>query len=293
MRDMSKATIFDIQRLSLHDGPGARTTVFFKGCGLRCAWCHNPESQHMEPEILFDATKCIGCGACVGLCAARTAGPTQFDRTKCFACGKCAQRCPTGALQLAGQRLEAAEIAHIALRDRQLFHISGGGVTLSGGEPLLQVEAAAELLHILRAEGVHTAVDTAGDVPWECFDAVLEDTDLFLYDIKAMDAALHRRVTGVDNARILQNLPRLLRVRPVVVRVPLVAKLNLGQVKAIAQYLSSLTGELRVELLKYHALGKGKYVRLGRQFVEYAPPTDAQMRVAAAEFERRGVEVAF
>ena len=204
--------IFDIQRYSSHDGPGIRTTVFFQGCGLRCRWCHNPESFEQRPAILYTPESCIGCGACAEVCTQTAHGflPEHvFDRQRCVRCGKCAEVCPSKALERSGgdQTLEA--VLQVIRRDLPFYRSSEGGVTLSGGEVLLQPDFAAELLKACREDGIHTAVDTAGFVPWEAFQKVLPWTDLFLYDVKAVTPELHRKATGADNALILQNYGKL------------------------------------------------------------------------------------
>ena len=205
-----KGNIFDIQRFSIHDGPGIRTTVFFKGCNLSCFWCHNPESIDIKSELQFQASKCIACGICEGVCTEgchqMIEGFHAFDRTKCIVCGKCALACPPQALSMAGKDYTPEDILDIVLRDMLYYKNSGGGITCSGGEPMMQHEFLRELLGLAKDNGLHTAVDTAGNVPFEWFEQMLWVTDLFLYDLKSMDTSKHQEATGVGNERIIENL---------------------------------------------------------------------------------------
>ena len=197
------ATIFDIQRCSFVDGPGIRTTVFFKGCNLRCAWCHNPESQSAHPEMLYYRDKCVGCGKCREKC------PNGLE--KCDLCGKCEPYCAADARRVCGKSYTVDEILGEVLADKPFYETSGGGVTFSGGECLLHPEFLRGLLQKCKENGLHTAVDTAGHVPFSAFEHVLPYTDLFLYDIKLMDTQAHRTYVGVENTLILENLARLLQ----------------------------------------------------------------------------------
>ena len=207
------ARIADIIRFATHDGPGIRSTVFLKGCPLSCVWCHNPETISPTPEIGYFAKKCIGCGECVRVCpegAHRVEdGRHTFDRALCVACGACAEVCLGEALTLYGREMTAEQVLATVLRDRAFYDQTGGGLTLSGGEPLLQAQFCAEVLGMAHHEGIHTAVDTCGAVPWEAFEAVLSVTDIFLYDLKHTDPTVHRKYTGADNALIIENLRRL------------------------------------------------------------------------------------
>ena len=200
--------IFDIQRFSVHDGPGIRTTVFFKGCNLRCRWCHNPESWEAFPELERYPDKCIGCGRCVAACRHGACTADGWDRTRCQRCGACAAACPSGAIRLAGREEPVEQVLATVLRDRD-FYGADGGLTASGGECLLQPDFLEALLRGAKAAGITTAVDTAGCVPWARLERILDCTDLFLYDVKAVSPDLHRAMTGADNALILANLRRL------------------------------------------------------------------------------------
>lgn len=266
----SSGFVFDIQRFSVHDGPGIRTLVFFKGCPLACTWCSNPESQRSTPELLFDTSKCLACGGCVETCphgASRASGAgAQYDRERCAACGACADVCPAEARTVAGRRVTAEEVVAEVLRDAPFFANSGGGVTLGGGEPLAQADFAREILTQCRARGIHTAIETCGYVAWHAFEAILPLTDLFFYDLKHLDAEAHSAQTGGDVARILSNLARLASAgRSVTVRVPVVPGFNdtPENIGAIAEHVVRL-GIRDLHLLPYHRLGESKYRLLGR-----------------------------
>lgn len=270
------AQIFDIIRTSTVDGPGIRTAVFFKGCNLACRWCHNPESQHRENELFLDCRKCIGCGSCARVCTR--------SRTECTACGACAAACPTGARTLCGRAWTVGELLAEVERDLPYYATTGGGVTCSGGECMLQSEFLCAFLAACREKGIHTAVDTAGHLPWSAFLAVMPYTDLFLYDVKAADPALHRAGTGVENDVILDNLRRLCEAgAEVIVRVPVIGGFNADPAEqaAIAALLSPLP--LRgIELLPYHAMGEHKYAALGRDAAVYTAPSEAEMTALRA-----------
>lgn len=275
---MIKARIFDIQRYSLHDGPGIRTTVFFKGCNLRCRWCHNPESQQPCPQRMFYQEKCVGCGACREVC------PQAFDPV-CKNELRCVSVCVHGAREITGREADAEEIVKTVLRDRPFYAASGGGVTLSGGEPLLQPEAAFAVLSACKAEGIGTAVETAGNVPWNTIETLLPVTDLFLFDLKGMKPALHRRNTGADNGLILQNA-RLLAGAGANVRfrMPYVPGFNDTEAPAVAAFARELGCPL--ELMAFHNIGAGKYAALGRinETAGVTPPSAEEMRRLAESF---------
>jgi pyruvate formate lyase activating enzyme len=265
------ALIADIIRFATHDGPGIRTTVFLKGCPLECAWCHNPETISPAPEIGYVATRCIGCGQCVRVCEQGAHrmddGRHLFDRERCVACGACADVCLGEALALYGREMTADELLAIVLEDRTFYEQTGGGMTLSGGEPLLQADFCAELLAMARREGLHTAVDTCGAVPWEAFEAVLPATDLFLYDLKHTDADLHERYTGMDNSLILENLRRLSEAGAAIeIRIPRVPGVNDDDTfrDEAEKLLSGLPGIRAVKFLPFNDYARSKYEALGR-----------------------------
>ena len=269
---MRKATIFDMVRGSYVDGPGIRTTVFFKGCNLACAWCHNPESQRIAPELMLYKDKCRGCGKCREKC--------PHALSSCDLCGRCALYCPHDARELCGREYTTDEVLQTVRKDKSFYEASGGGVTLSGGECMLQLDFIEELLQKCKEDGIHTAVDTAGCVPAAAFDRILPYTDLFLFDVKCIDSEKHKRYTGVGNEQILANLLRLLAMgQPLWVRIPIVPTVNdtVGEMEAIRDLLAVCGKPERVELLPYHAMGEHKYAALGRESIPFSPPTDAQM----------------
>lgn len=240
--------IFDIQRFSVHDGPGIRTTVFMKGCSLRCGWCHNPEGLRPEPQVQFFREHCIGCGRCGG------------ERTL-----ENVAQCPAGALKRVGDTVTPEALLEQVLADLD-FYGSEGGVTFSGGECLLQAEFVANVLQLLKAKGITTAVDTCGNVPWEHIEKALPYCDTWLYDIKCADPENHRRFTGCDNRRILENLRKLGEAGARIwIRVPVIPDFNddTAQMERIATIASSVPGVERVTLMPYHTLGKSKYATLG------------------------------
>lgn len=278
--------VFNIQRFSIHDGPGIRTTVFLKGCNLSCFWCHNPESRSLKPEIQFFPEKCILCGKCVEVCPNGAQqiidGKRYFDRSLCDQCGKCVETCYAKALTLAGEDKTFAEIMDEIRRDELYYKNSGGGVTFSGGEPLLQSEFLKELLIGCKQAGYHTAVDTAGNVRWQNFLTVLPYTDLFLFDVKVLAEEKHRKVTGTGNTQIHQNLIQLgASGAKIHVRIPVIPGVNdeMGEIQAIAQFLQPIQGIELVELLPFHHLGSGKYRSLGLEYPTqgYKTPPAEQM----------------
>jgi len=296
------ASVFDIQRYSVHDGPGIRTTVFFKGCNLRCRWCHNPESLRALAEVMVYPDKCVGCGACEGRCEAGAlsfgeAGPA-IDRAKCVGCLACAAVCYSGALSVAGKTMSVQDVLDVVKRDAPFYESSDGGMTCSGGEPLLQSEFVAELSRRAKECGLHTALDTALCVPWEHVARAAPFTDLFLVDVKAADETLHRRVTGVSNALIMENLRRLAGSGARVwVRVPLVPGVagEAGEIAAIARMLCDIRGIERVQLLNFHRMAEAKYRALGLEYpaADMRPLDGDQVRELALICHNLGVEAAF
>ena len=274
--------VVSIERLCVHDGPGIRTTVYLKGCSLNCRWCHNPESVSPAPQVGFLKRKCLGCGRCAQVCPNGAHvfrdGVHLFDHALCAACGTCVEACLPGALVYYGREMSAADVAAAVLEDRTFYATSGGGCTLSGGEPLLQADFCAEVFRMLREEGIPCALDTCGAVPWEAFETVLPHTDMFLYDLKHVDDRLHREHVGSPSAGILDNLRRLSGCGiPIEVRIPVVPGFNADEasMEAIGRLLSGLPNITGARLLPYH-LARSKYEAVGRpDTMPDAPPPDA------------------
>ena len=267
-----KGMLFDIQRASTVDGPGFRTTVFFKGCNLRCAWCHNPESQSAVPQLLFYQERCTHCGLCERVC--------PYGLRKCDLCGKCADACPQEARSLCGMEYAVGDAMKKILPDRLFYQTSGGGATVSGGECMLQLGFLKELLDFCKKEKIHTAVDTAGAVPWRSFEEILPYTDMFLYDVKSMNSQRHKEYTGVGNEQILENLSRLLQMQKRVwVRVPIIPGVNdtLEEMRALRAFLLANGYPEKVELLPYHRMGEMKWKALGQKATLFNPPSAEQV----------------
>ena len=281
--------VFDIQRFSIHDGPGIRTTVFLKGCPLRCVWCHNPEGMLPAPLLSFSVDKCIDCGDCIDVCPshAHVMDDQQshvFLRERCEVCGACVEVCPSKALELVGRDILCDEVLDRVLRDRLFYEASGGGVTLSGGEPLLQIEFAEALLKGVKKAGVHTAVETAGHVNFDRMARVAPYTDLFLFDVKDTDDAEHRKNTGVPVSQILNNLKALHDLgASILVRLPIVPGLNDRQdhFREVARVVKPLSGLLGVEVMPYHSLGIGKRSRFGVESPVDADPEPPTLETVA------------
>ncbi len=306
--------IFNIMRFALHDGPGIRTTVFFKGCPLSCWWCHNPESQRLQPELMYFPERCVRCGSCVEVCpehAITTAesptlaspvargreggAPAMITSDACRACGTCEESCPADAREIAGKWMRVDEVLTEVEKDAVFFDESGGGVTLSGGEPLMQPEFAEALLAACRRHGIHTVVDTCGLVRTDVLLCIAKHVDLFLFDLKLLDPVRHERYAGVDNEAILQNLKALARAgHQVVIRFPVIPGINDGEddVTQMIAFLSGL-GLRRIDLLPYHKIGMDKYHRLKIKYrlegVE--PPSEAQIQALAQRFRCEGFTV--
>jgi len=262
--------VFDVKRFALHDGPGIRTTVFLKGCPLSCKWCHNPESISAAAELFWSQAACTGCRKCMEVCEHNAvefaAAARTYHADRCVLCGRCAQSCPAGAITLVGAEMTAGQVLDVVLRDKPFYDSSGGGVTVSGGEPLAQKDFTASLLRGARGRGIHTCLDTSGHGPWEHLEELLGWTDMVLLDIKLIDPDRHKALTGAGNETILDNARRLAASGvELVVRVPIIPERNdsPADVAELAKFLKTLDGVRRIELLPYNRLAESKYARLG------------------------------
>jgi len=317
---VQSGTIFDLKKYSINDGPGIRTTVFFSGCPLSCLWCHNPESQSLALDLLYRAGRCLLCGACVEACpenaisletknqytdehgiglensVKKRAQKIFTDRSKCIHCQTCIAGCYSGAREFSGHAVTIKQAMVQIQREIPFYDESGGGVTFSGGEPLMQPSLLSALLKACRNQEIHTGVDTSGFANWNVFEQIRADVDLFLYDLKHMDSIRHRKVTGVPNEVILENLRRLSTMgAKCVIRIPLIPGINDDEKNLVesGKFLASLPHIEGVELMGYHDIAQAKYEALGREYalVGTKPPTEAEVSNAADVLRSYGLSV--
>jgi pyruvate formate lyase activating enzyme len=297
---MKKAVIFDIRRYAIHDGPGIRTTVFLKGCPLRCWWCHNPEGQDRKPELVYRKNRCTGCGECLKSCQREAlslmAKSVSVNRENCVLCGNCSHVCPSDALAIAGKQVSVREVLEEIEKDRTFYEESDGGVTFSGGEPLLQPDFLNALLHECKERAIHTVVDTCGFAQYEIIERIRDKVDLFLYDIKTMDNRKHRKYTGASNEQILKNLKTLAeKGSSIVISLPIIPSINDDDenVTKTAEFIGSLPNIQQVNLLPYHRAGIEKYKSLGKPYKldKIQPPSSQRISFVKEKMEASGIKV--
>jgi pyruvate formate lyase activating enzyme len=298
----ARGVVFNIQRFSIHDGPGIRTTVFLKGCPLRCGWCSNPESMSPYPEIISRDIKCIRCGKCVEACSQQAIAVVEDTRIieweKCNYCIECAEVCPSGAIEAMGRTMTVAEVMDTVGRDASFYRRTGGGMTLSGGEPLVQWQFALKLLQEAKRRGFHTALDTTGHADWEILDEILNFTDLVLYDVKRPDSARHQEATGVPNDLILDNLRKTV-AKPglkVWVRHPVIPRFSDSEeeLEELCELVLTLKPSVeKISLLPWHKFGELKYAAMGKVYPWKGIPTisDEQIEEFKKLIESHGIEV--
>ena len=292
--------VTEIQRFSVHDGPGIRTTVFLKGCNMHCIWCHNPETLNPGPELQLFPEKCIGCGECFKCCPRQAhlviAGERKLRRELCESCGKCAGGCYADALVMVGRKMSPAQVLDEAMEDKEFYASSGGGVTVSGGEPVYQADFSHEILRLCKEKGIHTAIESNMAWPWEKVAPLLQVTDLVMMDMKVLDDQMNKRVTGISNRAVLDNAKKLSRQSlPMIIRTPIIPGVNdtVQAIAAIAEFIAGFTHLLYYELLPYHPLATGKYHSLGMKYgmEGVKRPERALMDELAAAARSRGVTV--
>jgi len=296
---MNNALIFNIQKFSIHDGPGIRTTVFFKGCPLKCIWCHNPESQNMSKEVLYDSKKCVLCGTCQKVCPTNAIkienNILTTDINKCNHSGECSIYCIYGAREVVGKEYSVDEVMKEIVKDKVFYEQSNGGVTVSGGEPLLQIDFVEEFLKRLKEENIHTAVDTSGAVNYESLERVSKYTDLFLYDLKLMDDEKHKEYIGASNKSIIENLVKLSKIHSNInLRMPIIGGINddIGHIEKTIELIKDLNIK-KINLLAYHNIARHKYEKLGIVYedAKMSIPTVDVMNNFKKMFENNGYEV--
>jgi pyruvate formate lyase activating enzyme len=301
VEEVLKGVVFNIQRYSIHDGPGIRTTVFLKGCPLKCFWCQNPESQRIQPEIFLIRSNCTLCGRCFTVCPNGVHRLLEknfrIDRSKCIGCGKCVEVCPNEARKLVGTYMTKDEVMREVLKDAKFYENSGGGVTLSGGEPTAQPEFALCILRSCKEAGLHTVLDTCGYAPWSVMKRLLAYTDLVFYDIKTIELRKHQQATRKPNRLILENARKTAQYKPMRVRVPLIPNFNDSpeEVRRIARFVKEQMGPIGIDLLLYNRLGEVKYERLDRSCVPAETQTEEYLNqleaIVASELSGKAYEI--
>ncbi|TCO74824.1 trans-4-hydroxy-L-proline dehydratase activase [Marinisporobacter balticus] len=295
---MKKGRIINIQKYCVHDGPGIRTTVFFKGCPLNCWWCHNPESQKFEKEMMYNHEKCTMCGECEKRCEGKGIKLTEnifYDPTKCVFCENCIDFCINNAREMIGKEYTISELMKEIKKDQMFYQESGGGVTLSGGEVMTQITFVEELVRRCKENGMHVAIDTCGYVPFYSFERILDNTDIFLYDIKLIDSKRHEKYTGKPNELILDNMKKLSeKGANIHLRIPLIEGINTDgeNIEGIIKFASDLKIS-KVNLLPYHEIGSDKYKRLNMDYKKggMVRPTDQRLEEIKAMFKESKFEV--
>lgn len=296
---MTSGIIFNIQKYSIHDGPGIRTTVFFKGCPLKCWWCHNPESQNLKHEIMFFEERCTVCGRCIKKCPEGAIKINhvfpEIDKFKCTLCGKCTDFCPNNAREQVGKNITSDELIEEIAKDEVFYEESGGGATFSGGEPLAQADFLDDILTKCKDRGIHTAVDTSGYAPWKSFERIADKVDLFLYDIKLMDNKNHKKYIGVENTLIIENLKKLSSMGcNIYLRMPIIKGINDNRehIDNTIKLLSNVNVE-QVNLLPYHKIGMDKYKRLRMNYKlsGMEKPSSEEMEKISQQFKRHGIKI--
>jgi len=296
-----KGKIYDIQKFAIHDGPGIRTLVFMKGCPLKCLWCSTPQTQKSSPDLLYIEVNCDFCKKCVDVCPKEAIqiseeGKIKIDRNLCNTCGECVEICQNKALKIAGDERTVEELYQEIMKDSPFFRRSDGGVTIGGGEPTMQPEFVSTLLNEFKKTFTHTALETCGYTKWEYLEKILDHIDLLYFDIKHMDPLEHKKITGVPNEIILENAKRAAKMKPIIIRIPLIPGYNDSEENLLntARFAAEL-GEnlLRVELLPYHKFGTGNYEQLGREYElkDLEPPSEEYMKKLKKLVEICGVKV--